>query len=74
MKKMKKMKCLNPPLHLICQLTGRGYPRYIRINSSGVDILVEGYANIFQWNSIEFLICEVETGAVPLTAICAFKK
>lgn len=45
-----------PPLHLICQLTGQGYPRYIRINSSGVDILVKGYANISLWNSIELLI------------------
>ena len=61
-----------PPLHLICRLTGWRIPRYIRINSSGM--LVEGYANIFLWNSRELLICELVAGAVPLTVICVLKN
>lgn len=61
-----------PPLPLICGLTGCWIPRYIRINSSGM--LVEGYGNIFLWNSREVLICEVVAGAVALTVICVLKN
>ena len=62
-----------PALHLICRLTGWRIPRYFRINASG--ILAEGYGNIFLWNSISSLICEVVTGFIPpLTVICVLKN
>ena len=37
-------------------------------------MLVEGYVNVFPWNSIEFLQYEVEAGAVALTVVCVFKN
>ena len=62
-----------PPLNLICPLTGWRIPRYIRINYSG--IFLQGYANIFLWNSIVSLICEVAIGdAPPQTVICVIKN
>ena len=61
-----------PPLLLIFRLTGWRIPRYIRINSFG--ILVEGYVNIFLWNSREVLNCEVVAGAFTLTVICVLKN